>query len=42
MSASSTRSTRGSRDLAVQVTFTFADGPTDQCDSGPVQFTDVR
>jgi hypothetical protein len=26
----------------LQVSYTFADGTTDQCDSGPVHFTDVR
>jgi hypothetical protein len=26
----------------LQVSYTFADGTTDQCDSGPVRFTDVR
>ncbi len=26
----------------LQLSYTFADGTTDQCDSGPVRFTDVR
>ena len=26
----------------LQLFYTFADGTTDQCDSGPVQFTDTR